>query len=80
MKTLGVDASAGGDRCMWLKNNMNITALRVERFFGSLKHDWLLRILQPTRGFTKQDVGTYMKYYRIERLLTVNDYSAIHCV
>jgi len=22
----------------------------VERFFGSLKHDWILKVHQPTRG------------------------------
>ena len=30
-EALGVDISAGGVRSMWLKNNMNATALRVER-------------------------------------------------
>ena len=29
----------------------------VERFFGSLKHDWLFKIHQPTREFMKQDVA-----------------------
>lgn len=44
----------------------------VERFFGSLKHDWLLKVPQPTREFTKQDVAAYMKYYNMERLHTAN--------
>ena len=35
----------------------------VERFFGSLKYDWLLKIHQPTREFMKQDVAAYMRYY-----------------
>jgi hypothetical protein len=30
-EALGVDVSAGGVRSMWLRNNMNTTALRVER-------------------------------------------------
>lgn len=44
----------------------------VERFFGSLKHDWLLKIHQPTRMFMKQDVAAYIKYYNLERLHTSN--------
>ncbi len=40
----------------------------VERFFGSLKHDWLFKVNQPTREFMKQDVAAYMKYYNLERL------------
>ena len=28
----------------------------VERFFGSLKHDWILKIAQPTPEHMKQDV------------------------
>ena len=45
----------------------------VERFFGSLKHDWLLKIAQPTRCHMKKDVAAYMKYYNSERLHTSND-------
>ena len=30
-ESLGVDISAGGVRSMWLRNNLNTTALRVER-------------------------------------------------
>ncbi len=44
----------------------------VERFFGSLKHDWLMKIPQPTREFTKNDVATYMKYYNVDRLHSAN--------
>lgn len=29
----------------------------VERFFGSLKHDWLLKVPQPTREHMKNDVA-----------------------
>ncbi len=37
----------------------------VERFFGSLKHDWLFKVHQPTRKHMKSDVAAYMKYYNI---------------
>ena len=29
----------------------------VERFFGSLKHDWLFKVSQPTREHMKNDVA-----------------------
>ena len=38
----------------------------VERFFGSLKHDWILKISQPTRKHMQQDVAKHMKYYNLE--------------
>jgi len=44
----------------------------VERFFGSLKHDWIFKIAQPTREFMKNDVAAYMRYYNLERLHTAN--------
>lgn len=44
----------------------------VERFFGSLKHDWILKVHQPTRDHMTQDVAAYMKYYNLERLHTTN--------
>jgi len=44
----------------------------VERFFGSLKHDWIFKIPQPTREHMKQDVAAYMKYYNLDRLHTSN--------
>lgn len=40
----------------------------VERFFGSLKHDWLLKIAQPTRKQMQRDVAEYMRYYNTVRL------------
>jgi len=40
----------------------------VERFFGSLKHDWVLKVHHPTREFMKQDVAKYIKYYNLDRL------------
>lgn len=44
----------------------------VERFFGSLKHDWIFKVAQPTREHMKKDVAAYMKYYNLERLHTAN--------
>lgn len=44
----------------------------VERFFGSLKHDWLLKVPQPTREYMRNDVTAYMRYYNLERLHTAN--------
>ena len=45
----------------------------VERFFGSLKHGWILTVAQPTRGHMKADVARYMKYYNEHRLHTANN-------
>ena len=44
----------------------------VERFFGSLKHDWVFKIAQPTREQMKKDVAAYMRYYNLVRLHTAN--------
>jgi putative transposase len=44
----------------------------VERFFGSLKHDWILKVHQPTRAHMKKDVTAYMRYYNLERLHSSN--------
>ena len=44
----------------------------VERFFGSLKHDWIFKVVQPTREYMKKDVAAYMRYYNLERLHTTN--------
>ena len=44
----------------------------VERFFGSLKHDWILKVAQPTREHMKQDVADYIRYYNNDRLHTAN--------
>ena len=42
----------------------------VERFFGSLKHEWLLNVVHLTRESMKQDVEEYIRYYNHERLHT----------
>jgi putative transposase len=44
----------------------------VERFFGSLKHDWLFKVPQPTRVHMREDVARYMKYYNVDRLHSAN--------
>ena len=44
----------------------------VERFFGSIKHDWLYKVSQPNREEIKADVAAYMKYYNLDRLHTAN--------
>ena len=65
LKGYGVRASMGDVGACW-DNAV------VERFFGSLKHDWILKIPQPTRKNMQQDVAEYMKYYNLERLHTAN--------
>ena len=44
----------------------------VERFFGSLKHDWILKVHQPLRAHMKKDVAVYMRYDNLERLHSSN--------
>tara|TARA_R110001592_G_scaffold323669_4_gene603091 strand:- start:1409 stop:1687 length:279 start_codon:yes stop_codon:yes gene_type:complete len=43
----------------------------VERFFGSLKNEWLLNVVYLTRGTMKMDVEEYNRYYNHERLHTI---------
>ena len=45
----------------------------VERFFGSLKHDWIFKVHQPTRDQMRKDVAAYMRYYNLTRLHTANN-------
>ncbi len=44
----------------------------VERFFGSLKHDWILKVRHNTREDMARDVAAYMRYYNLKRLHTAN--------
>src|SRR5690554_318467 len=44
----------------------------VERFFGSLKHDWILKAQHATYESMAADVAAYMKYYNLKRLHTSN--------
>lgn len=72
LKQYGIRASMGDVGACW-DNAV------VERFFGSLKHDWILKIPQPTREHMRQDVAKYIKYYNLDRLHSANDdMSPIH--
>ena len=44
----------------------------VERFFDSLKHDWIFKVAQPTREHVKQDVTVYMWVYNQQRFHSSN--------
>lgn len=45
----------------------------VERFFGSLKHDWIFKVgHQTTREHMKQDAADYIRYYNNDRSHTTN--------
>lgn len=46
----------------------------VERFFGSLKHDWLFKSAHANRKEMRQDVLDYLHYYNLTRLHTANNY------
>jgi putative transposase len=65
LENYGIRASMGDVGACW-DNAV------VERFFGSLKHDWVFKIAQPTREHMKMDVAAYMRYYNLERLHTAN--------
>lgn len=65
LKGCGIRASMGDVGACW-DNAV------VERFFGSLKHDWIFKVAQPTREHMKQDVAAYMRYYNQERLHSSN--------
>jgi len=65
LKSYGMRASMGDVGACW-DNAV------VERFFGSLKHDWLFKVHQPTREHMRQDVAAYMKYYNLKRLHSAN--------
>lgn len=65
LASFGIRASMGDVGACW-DNAV------VERFFGSVKHDWLFKVNQPTQEFMKQDVAAYMKYYNLERLHSAN--------
>ncbi len=65
LKKLKITASMGDVGACW-DNAV------VERFFGSLKHDWLFKVHHPTRESMMLDVTAYMRYYNLERLHTAN--------
>ena len=66
LKSFGIRASMGDVGACW-DNGV------VERFFGSLKHDSLFKVAQPTRDQMTHDVAAYMKYYNLDRLHTANE-------
>ena len=65
LKSYGVPSSMGDVGACW----DNVV---VERFFGSLKHDWIFKIAQPTREHMRNDVAAYMRYYKLVRLHSAN--------
>jgi len=66
LHSYGIRASMGDAGACW-DNAV------VERFFGSLKHDWLFQVYQPTREHMKKDVAANMRYYNLERLHSANN-------
>jgi putative transposase len=44
----------------------------VERFLGSLKYEWLLKVYHLIRQSMKQDVKHYIRYYNRGRLYSAN--------
>jgi putative transposase len=65
LKSYGVRSSMGDVGVCW-DNAV------VERFFGSLKHDWIFKIAQPTREHMRNGVAAYMRYYNLVRLHSAN--------
>ena len=65
LKQQGIQASMSGVGACW-DNAV------VERFFGSLKYEWLLKVYHLTRQSMKQDVEHYIRYYNRERLHSAN--------
>jgi len=45
----------------------------VERFFGRLKNEWLLKVYHLSRQTMKQDVEHYIRYYNHDRLHSANE-------
>lgn len=62
---LGINQSMGDVGACW-DNAV------VERFFGSLKHDWILKVYHATTDEMAADVAAYMRYYNVKRLHTAN--------
>lgn len=65
LKSYGLRSSMGDVGACWDNAVM-------ERFWSSLKHEWLLLVPQPTRAYMKQDVATYIRHYNLERNHTAN--------
>lgn len=65
LKQHGIQASMSGVGACW-DNAV------VERFFGSLKYEWLLTVYHLTRQGMQQDVEHYIRYYNRDRLHSAN--------
>ena len=65
LETFGLRSSMGDVGACWDNAVM-------ERFFGSLKHEWVLRVSQPDRAHMKQDIVDYICYYNMDRVHTTN--------
>ena len=52
--------------------NQNFNPVTPNQVWAGLKHDWLLKVPQPTREHMRNDVTVYMRYYNLERLYTAN--------
>lgn len=65
LKKMGITPSMGDVGACW-DNAV------VERFFGSLKHDWILKARHATYEAMIADVTAYMRYYNVKRLHTTN--------
>lgn len=65
LKSYGMRSSMGDVGACWDNAAM-------ERFWGSLKHEWLLYAPHPTRAGMKQDVADYIRYYNLDRGHTSN--------
>ena len=46
----------------------------VERFYGSLKYEWLANVTHLTRDAIINDVNQYIRYYNCTRLHATLDY------
>ncbi|WP_462178149.1 integrase core domain-containing protein [Pseudoalteromonas gelatinilytica] len=60
LKQYGIQSSMGSKGACW-DNAV------VERFFGSLKHEWLYQVFQPTRDHAIGDIKEFIRYYNVER-------------
>lgn len=66
LKRFHITASMSGIRARW-------DHAVVERFFGSVKYEWLVNVFHLIRQAMKEDVDHYIRYYNHYRLHTAND-------
>lgn len=67
LRSYGLRSSMGDVGACWDNAAM-------ERFWGSLKHEWVLLVPQPTRAGMKRDVIDYIRYYNMDRNHAANGY------